>query len=126
MTFFVALISGIIIIIGIIIGTQNGNTLVTFHLLIWKFENISLTLLLIESLLFGIVIAVITAGINQIKLRLQMMVLKKENKSLIMEIKAIKNMPFEEEEEEEVIEEEKYEQEEKYEKEEEEEEEESK
>lgn len=126
MTFFVALVSGIIIILGIIIGTQNGNTLVTFHLLIWKFENISLTLLLIESLLFGIVIAVITAGINQIKLRLQMMVLKKENKSLIMEIKAIKNMPFEEEEEEEVvevIEEEKYEQEEKYEKEEEEEEE---
>jgi len=123
MTFFVALVSGIIIILGIIIGTQNGNTLVTFHLLIWKFEDISLTLLLIESLLFGIVIAVITAGINQIKLRLQMMVLKKENKSLIMEIKAIKNMPFEEEEEEEVIEEEKYEQEEKYEKEEEEEEE---
>lgn len=120
MTFFIALVSGIIIILGIIIGTQNGNTLVTFNLLIWKFGDISLTLLLIESLLFGIVIAVITAGINQIKLRLQMMVLKKENKSLIMEIKAIKNMPFEEEE---VIEEEKYEQEEKYEKEEEEEEE---
>ena len=79
--------------------------------------------MLIESLLFGIVIAVITAGINQIKLRLQMIVLKKENKSLIMEIKAIKNMPFEEEEVEEVIEEEKYEQEEKYAKEEEEEEE---
>ena len=108
MTFFVSLISGIIIILGIIIGTQNGNTLVTFHLLKWKFEDISLTLLLIESLLFGIVIAVIVAGINQIKLRLQMRVLKTKNRSLEKEIKAIKNMPFEEvEEEEEYVKEEK-------------------
>jgi len=61
MTFFVALVSGIIIILGIIVGTQNGNTLVTFHLLKWKFEDISLTLLLIESILIGIVIAVIIA-----------------------------------------------------------------
>jgi uncharacterized membrane protein YciS (DUF1049 family) len=99
MTFLVALISGIIIIIGIIIGTQNGNTLVTFYLLKWRFEDISLTLLLIESLLGGIVIAVIIAGINQIKLRLQMHSLIKENKSLGKEIKALKNMPFEEEEE---------------------------
>jgi uncharacterized membrane protein YciS (DUF1049 family) len=110
MTFFVSLISGIIIILGIIIGTQNGNTLVTFHLLKWKFEDISLTLLLIESLLFGIVIAVIVAGINQIKLRLQMRALKTKNRSLEKEIKAIKNMPFEEveeEEEEEYVKEEK-------------------
>ncbi len=100
MTFLVALISGIIIILGIIIGTQNGNTLVTFHLLKWNFEDISLTLLLIESLLFGIVIAVIIAGINQIKLRLQLRSLKIKNIKLEKEIKAIKNMPFEEEEEE--------------------------
>lgn len=108
MTFFVSLISGIIIILGIIIGTQNGNTLVTFHLLKWRFEDISLTLLLIESLLFGIVIAIIVAGINQIKLRLQMRDLKIKNRNLEKEIKAIKNMPFEEVEEEEYGKEEEY------------------
>ena len=107
MTFFVALVSGIIIILGIIVGTQNGNTLVTFHLLKWKFEDISLTLLLIESILIGIVIAVIIAGVNQIKLRLQMRQLRIKNRSLEREIKAIKNMPFEEVEEEEFFEEEK-------------------
>jgi uncharacterized integral membrane protein len=107
MTFLVALVSGIIIILGIIVGTQNGNTLVTFHLLKWRFEDISLTLLLIESILIGIVIAVIIAGVNQIKLRLQMRSLIIKNRSLEREIKAIKNMPFEEAKEEEYFEEEK-------------------
>lgn len=105
MTFLVALISGIIIILGIIVGTQNGNTLVTFHLLKWRFEDISLTLLLIESILIGIVIAVTIAGVNQIKLRLQMRSLRITNRSLEREIKAIKNMPFGEVEEEEYFEE---------------------
>ncbi len=100
MTFLVALIAGIIIVFGIIIGTQNGNTLVTFYLLKWKFEDTSLTLLLIESLLLGIVVAVIIAGINQIKLRLQMRSLTSENRELENEIKALKSMPFEETEEE--------------------------
>lgn len=99
MSFFIALISGILIVLGIIIGTQNGNTTVTFYLLKWKFENISLTLLLLESLLSGIVIAVIISGINQIKARMQLNALKKENRKLKEENKALKNLPFEEEEE---------------------------
>lgn len=104
MSFLITLISGVIIIIGIIIGTQNGNTLVTFYLLKWRFENISLTLLLIESLLFGIVIAVIISGVNQIKMRLHMKSISKKNRALEREIKALKAMPFEEEEEEEEVE----------------------
>jgi uncharacterized integral membrane protein len=101
MTLIVSLISGIILIFGIIVGTQNGNTLVTFYLLKWKFENIPLTLLVIESILIGSLITIILSGINTIKMKLQMREVQKENKNLQKEIKALKNLPFEEEEEEE-------------------------
>jgi uncharacterized integral membrane protein len=100
MTLIISLISGIILIFGIIIGTQNGNTLVTFYLLKWKFENIPLTLLVIESILIGILFTIILSGINTIKMKLQMREIQKENKNLQKEIKALKNLPFEEEEEE--------------------------
>lgn len=99
MAFFVVLISGIIIILGIIIGAQNANTLVTFHLLKWSYTDIPLTVLLIESVLFGMVIATIIAGINQIKSKLQMRKVYREKKDLEEEVKALKSMPFEEEEE---------------------------
>ncbi len=99
MTLIVSLISGIILIFGIIVGTQNGNTLVTFYLLKWKFENIPLTLLVIESILIGSLITIILSGVNTIKMKLQMRAVQKENKNLQKEIKALKNLPFEEEEE---------------------------
>jgi uncharacterized integral membrane protein len=100
MTLIISLISGIILIFGIIVGTQNGNTLVTFYFLKWKFENISLTLLVIESIIIGIILTIILSGVNTIKMKLQMREVQKENKNLQKEIKALKNLPFEEEEEE--------------------------
>jgi uncharacterized membrane protein YciS (DUF1049 family) len=100
MTLIVSLISGIILIFGIIVGTQNGNTMVTFYFLKWKFENISLTLLVIESIIIGIILTIILSGVNTIKMKLQMREVLKENKNLQKEIKALKNLPFEEEEEE--------------------------
>lgn len=99
MTLIVSLISGIILIFGIIVGTQNGNTLVTFYFLKWKFENISVTLLVIESIIIGIILTIILSGVNTIKMKLQMREVQKENKNLQKEIKALKNLPFEEEEE---------------------------
>jgi uncharacterized integral membrane protein len=100
MTLIISLITGIILVFGIIIGTQNGNTLVNFYLLKWKFENIPLTLLVIESMIIGILFTIILSGINTIKMKLQMREILKENKNLQREIKALKNLPFEEEEEE--------------------------
>ncbi len=96
MTLIITVMSAIILIFGIIIGTQNGNTFVNFYLLKWEFENISLTLLVIQSIIIGIIITIILSGVNTIKLKLQVRDILKENKNLQREIKALKNLPFEE------------------------------
>jgi len=109
MTLIISLISGIFLILGIIVGTQNGNTMVNFYLLVWEFENISLTLLVIESIIVGIVLTIILSGVNTIKMKFQMRDILKDNRNLQKEVKALKNLPFEEgegEEIEELIEEE--------------------
>jgi len=109
MTLIISLISGILLILGIIVGTQNGNTMVNFYLLVWEFENISLTLLVIESIIVGIVLTIILSGVNTIKMKFQMRDILKDNRNLQKEVKALKNLPFEEgegEEIEELIEEE--------------------
>ena len=102
MTLIVSLILGILLILGIIVGSQNGNTFVNFYLLKWKFEDISVTLLVIESILIGFLLTMILSGINTIKMKLQMREIANENKNLQKEIKALKNLPFEEDEGEEV------------------------
>ncbi|MEJ2568276.1 MAG: LapA family protein [candidate division WOR-3 bacterium] len=98
MTLIISLILGILLIFGIIIGSQNGNTMVNFYLLKWSFEDIPLTLLVIESILMGFILTIIISGVNTIKMKLQMRELSKENKNLQREIKALKNLPFEDEE----------------------------
>ena len=100
MTLIISLILGILLIFGIIIGSQNGNTLVDFYLLKWSFKDIPLTLLVIESILMGFILTIIISGVNTIKMKLQMRELSKDNKNLQREIKALKNLPFEEEDEE--------------------------
>lgn len=100
MTLIISVILGILLIFGIIIGSQNGNTLVNFYLLKWHFEDIPLTLLVIESILIGFILTIIISGVNTIKMKLQMREITKENINLQKEIKALKNLPFEEEEEE--------------------------
>lgn len=96
MTLLISLLSGIILIFGIVVGTQNGNTMVDFHLLKWHFEEIPLILLVIESIAIGFFITIILAGVNTIKLKLQTREIMKENKNLQREIRALKNLPFEE------------------------------
>jgi uncharacterized membrane protein YciS (DUF1049 family) len=98
MTLIISVVVGILLIFGIIIGSQNGNTFVNFYLLKWKFEDISLTLLVIESILIGFILTMILSGVNSIKMKLQMREIAKENRNLQKEIKALKNLPFEEEE----------------------------
>jgi uncharacterized integral membrane protein len=100
MTLIISVILGILLILGIIVGSQNGNTFVNFYLLKWKFEDISLTLLVIESILLGFLLTMILSGVNTIKMKLQMREIVNENKNLQKEVKALKNLPFEEEEEE--------------------------
>lgn len=100
MTLIISLILGILLIFGIIIGSQNGTTFVNFYVLKWKFENIPLTLLVIESILIGFILTIIISGVNTIKMKLQMREITKENTNLQKQIKALKNLPFEEEEEE--------------------------
>lgn len=100
MTLIISLILGILLIFGIIIGSQNGNTFVNFYVLKWKFEDIPLTLLVIESILIGFILTIIISGVNTIKMKLQMREITKENSNLQKQIKALKNLPFEEEEEE--------------------------
>lgn len=100
MGFIMIIISGILLILGITIGIQNGNTIVDFNLLKWHYSNVPLTLLLIEAVAVGIVITVIVAGINEIRLRGRLWNLQKENKKLLDELKALKNIPFAEEGEE--------------------------
>jgi uncharacterized integral membrane protein len=96
MTLIIALISGVLLIFGIVIGIQNGNTVVDFHLLKWHFENVHLILLVIESIAVGFFITIILAGVNTIKMKLQTREIIKENQNLQKEIKALKNLPFEE------------------------------
>ena len=96
MTLIISLLAGIILIFGIVVGTQNGNTMVDFHLLKWHFEEIPLILLVIESIAIGFFITIILAGVNTIKLKLQTREILKENKNLQKEMKALKNLPFEE------------------------------
>ncbi|MBN1693785.1 LapA family protein [candidate division WOR-3 bacterium] len=98
MTLIISVVVGILLILGIIVGSQNGNTFVNFYLLKWKFEDISLTLLVIESILIGFILTMILSGVNSIKMKLQMREIVKENRNLQKEIKALKNLPFEEEE----------------------------
>ncbi len=98
MTLIISVVVGILLIFGIIIGSQNGNTFVNFYLLKWKFEDISLTLLVIESILIGFILTMILSGVNSIKMKLQMREIVKENRNLQKEIKALKNLPFEDEE----------------------------
>jgi len=106
MGIIMVILSAIFIIFGIIIGTQNGNTLVSFMFLKWRYENVSLTLLLIEALLIGAFITIIIAAINEIHVRHKIWQKNREIKRLEDELKAVKSIPLEEGETTEISEEE--------------------
>jgi len=100
MGFLITLVVSIFLILGIVVGTQNGNTVVDFYCLKWYFRDVSLSLLLIEAMLAGIVVAVIIAAIGEVRLRANLWRLSQENKKLREELKKLKELPLEEEKEE--------------------------
>lgn len=100
MGFLITLVVSIFLILGIVVGTQNGNTVVEFYFLKWHFEKVSLSLLLIEAVLVGIVVAVIIAAIGEVRLRANLWRVYQENKKLKEELRKLKELPLEEEKEE--------------------------
>ncbi|MCK4595289.1 LapA family protein [candidate division WOR-3 bacterium] len=96
------LLIGIIVILFVVFGTvilaQNGSQLITLHFLGRSVENISVSLVIIESVVVGAIFAFIIMVINEIKLRKILRGKEKEIKGLKEELGAIRNLPLEEEE----------------------------
>ena len=86
------LISAIIIIVGIIIGTQNGSTIVDVNILWWNFKNLSLSLIMLESMLFGMIIIMLIAVIYEIKQRTKIWRLKKRIANLQEELNRVRDL----------------------------------
>jgi len=96
MYLFAVIVIVIFAIFAMIIGAQNFNTYVTLHLLGKDIYNVSVTLIVIVSIAFGIVLAFILAIVDGIRLRRR---LAKRNKDIIALRKelGILKMPPEEE-----------------------------
>jgi len=82
-------ISSLIIIAGIIIGTQNGLAFTDVNLLWFSFKDVSLSLVIFESFIAGLVIVLIISAIYELKqgilirrLKKNIKMLKDENKKL--------------------------------------------
>jgi uncharacterized membrane protein YciS (DUF1049 family) len=97
------IIIGIIVVVFVVFGTvvlaQNGSELVTLHLLGKIMPNISLSLVIIESIVIGIIFAFIIMAISEIRLRRSIRNKERDIKNLNEELAAIRNIPLEEEEE---------------------------
>ncbi len=89
------LISSIVLIIGIIIGTQNGSQFVDVYLLGWHFSHVPLNLVMLESFVFGILVITAVVVFHEIKLRYRMYNLQREIKSLEDEIRKLRQIPIE-------------------------------
>lgn len=94
-------IIGIVVVICVIFGTvilaQNATQLVTLTLLGKTIPGISLSLVIIESIVIGIVFAFIIMVINEIRLRRALRNKERDIKNLKEELAAIRNLPLEEE-----------------------------
>ena len=87
-------ISAIILIIGMIIGTQNGTEFTNVYLLGWHFENIPLNLVMLESFILGIVVVMVIVIFHEIRLRYIIFNLKQQIKSLENEIVKLRQLPI--------------------------------
>lgn len=96
MVLFILLWAAIFTVLGVIIGTQNGNTLVDVSLLTRTFHNVPLTLVLIETFALGIVFAIIVAVIDEIKLKNRLWKTQRELNTLKKELTTLRNLPVEE------------------------------
>jgi uncharacterized membrane protein YciS (DUF1049 family) len=100
MYLFIAIFAAIFVILGIIVGAQNGSTLVSFHLLGKEFPQISLTLVIIESIVVGMAFAFIISVVSEIRLRGILRRRVREVKSLQDELGSLRKSAVEEEKEE--------------------------
>lgn len=96
MVLFILLWAAIITILGIIVGTQNGNTLVDVSLLTWTFHSIPLTLVLIETFAIGVIFTIIVAFIDELRLKNRLWRTQSELKELKKELTSLRNLPIEE------------------------------
>lgn len=99
MTILIWILAAIFVILGIIIGTQNGGTIVDVHLLKWRWEQLPLSLVLIEAIALGMVFVIIIGGVNEFKLRVKLRSLRKEIQGLRGELNALRTLPVSEVEE---------------------------
>ncbi len=96
MILFILLWAAIFTILGMIIGTQNGNTLVDVSILTWTFKDLPLTLVLIETFALGVFFTIIVSVIDEIRLKNRVWRCNKDIKDLKAELAALRNIPVEE------------------------------
>jgi uncharacterized integral membrane protein len=96
MVLFILLWAAIFTIFGMIIGTQNGNSLVDVSILIWTFKDLPLTLVLIETFAIGVFFTIIVAIIDEIRLKNRIWRFQSEIRELKKELAALRNIPVEE------------------------------
>lgn len=96
MGFVIVLLSCFAILFLTILGIQNGNTMTDVIIFTRYFNDVPLTLVMIESFALGIIVAIIIAGINELRIRQRIWELEKKNKELTDEIKALRNVPLNE------------------------------
>ncbi|TET17385.1 MAG: LapA family protein [Candidatus Cloacimonadota bacterium] len=94
MVLFVLLWAAIFTIVGMIIGTQNGNTLVDVSILIWTFRDLPLTLVLIETFAIGIFFTILVAIIDEFRLKNRIWRSQNEIKALKKELSTLRNIPL--------------------------------
>lgn len=96
MGFLIVLLSCLAILFLTILGIQNGNTMTDVVIFTRSFNDVPLTLVLIEAFAVGIMVAIIVAGINELRIRQRMWELERKNKELTEEIKALRSVPLNE------------------------------
>ncbi len=96
MGFLVVLLSSVAILLLTFLGIQNGNTTTDVVLFTKSFKDVPLTFVMIEAFAIGIIVAVIIAGISEIRIRQKIWELEKKNKELSEEVKALRNLPLNE------------------------------
>lgn len=96
MYLFAVIVIVIFAIFAMIIGAQNFNTYVTLHLLGKNIQNVSVTLIVIISIAFGIILAFIIAIVDGIRLRRRLARQNKEIVALRKELGILKMPPEEE------------------------------
>ena len=95
MVLFILLWAAIITILGIIVGTQNGNTFVDVSILTRTFHSVPLTLVLIEAFAIGVIFTIIVAIIDELRLKARLWRNENELIELKKELTSLRNLPVE-------------------------------